>query len=126
MTQQDQQLTVGALEAESAARLRVLLGVLAEEERARHMLPVLRDELDERTRWYRARMGLVRRHEFSAFLDFAGLTPSDFRAQMHTLCAVAKVGGLRRAEVSARMPRYRGVFSARDWLLRRELRREGL
>ena len=112
--------TVGALEEASAARLRVLLGLLAEEERARRELAVPTADVLAKTRWYRARMGLARAREFDAYLDFVGLTPADFRAQMHTLCSVAAVGRLREREVSARLPRYCGVFSARDWLRRRE------
>lgn len=104
----------------AAASKQLLLGLLAHDEHERLGLSTEPAALAETERWVRARYGLMRRADVTAFLDASGLSPDQFMAHVGNLHEIATVQRHHDAEVEALLPRYRGMFGIRDFLLRRE------
>ncbi|MCH9680759.1 MAG: hypothetical protein K0V04_04925 [Deltaproteobacteria bacterium] len=104
----------------AAARKHVLLGLLATAEHERLALPRRQQQLDATTRWIRARFDLLRPSDVVDFLPEVGLSAADFADHMRTLHDIARVQEHYHARIDQRLPRYRAVFGAGDWLLRQE------
>jgi hypothetical protein len=104
----------------AAAAKRALLGFLADEAVVHRGLAVDPEALAATTRWYRSRFDLVRPAELEGFLARADVSRDAFDEHIRTLHNVDTLLAHDAARIDERLPRYRGVLSARDWLLRRE------
>jgi hypothetical protein len=116
----DQDASGRRSDVEGAARLKVLLGLLADADCRRRGLVGSHDEAQATLRWYRARFGLLKRDDLIRSLDSVGLTETEFVDQMRTLTHVTTAMRVHEDELQHRLPRYRAIFSVREWLLLRE------
>jgi hypothetical protein len=107
-------------DVDSLARLRLLLGVLADSDCERRGRLASAGETEETLRWYRARFNLLRRRDLESFLATAKLDEAELVRHMQTFSNIALAQETHREEVARRMDRYKAVFSVRDWLIRRE------
>ena len=109
----------------AVASRRLLLAVLADEEAARLGQPSTPAEVDAMARWYRARHELLRRRDLEAFLAAVGLREEAFMDHMRSLANVAAAQRRHMPRIEALIPRYRAIFSVRDWVVEREDARTG-
>ncbi|HET6582976.1 MAG TPA: hypothetical protein VFG69_06010 [Nannocystaceae bacterium] len=110
----------GRSEVDEAARLKVLLGLLADADCRRRGLVCSPDDARATLRWYRARFGLLQRGELIRSLAAVGLTETELDVQVRTLTHVTTAMRVHAEELQRRLPRYRAIFSVREWLLLRE------
>lgn len=108
------------LAADALASRRLLLGVLADAECERRGVVSTAAQVDETLRWYRAHFGLLRRRDLEGFLAATRLREEELVGHMRTFSNIALAQRLHKQVVDGLFPRYRAIFSARDWLLRRE------
>ncbi len=99
---------------------RILLGLLAGQQRARLGLAVDGDRLAATTRWVRARFDLIGSQRLRSALLHVGATPQAFEQQMLTFHDIDRLYEHHAARIDRRLASYRAVFCVRDWLLRRE------
>lgn len=101
-------------------RKRVLLGILAEEERARRGLIVDSASIEEAARWYRARFDLLRRQDMLRFLQDSDITERDFGIVMRTFATVDLLELQYDEHIASEVARHGAVLGVRDWVLRNE------